>query len=475
MTHKNQHIIHRQILDLELGAGLTDAEIRERYQDELAEKMREIMDAVFGELDPGEEMQLIDKLEIDLGECTEENLLARFKSRFRQEFLKEFEQAPEKHTKKEAATKKIPAGQHQFKLFAFFLKNGYFPWWSQRTDLAELEKAMMDKLKGREIPSPECLVKNLRTGNYAAGRLSRQFSPEFNIALFEAVFPIFSGRFREAISKLTDIFFRLPGTKIPFERQAFISVLFESAWENALEMKAIKSPADILPVVLADLMIALELADGDFTAYIAEKADVEVNELKMLLNKKVDQQSIKLKEKPKEEVKQKDASGTEELFVENAGLVIFWPFLQELYGKFSLLREKVFKSEKHQERAILLTQYLVTGETVIKEPGLALNKIINGWPLEKPVESKLVMSEAERKIADDFLQKLIENWPALKNTSPAALQETFLQRNGLIKPGGGSWKLKVERKTVDVLRDTLPWPVNIISLPWMDTIIYVKW
>ena len=47
--------------------------------------------------------------------------------------------------------------------------------------------------------------------------------------------------------------------------------------------------------------------------------------------------------------------------VENAGLVLLWPFLPDLFQRLDLLRGGGFSSEEHQLRAVLLTQYLVTG------------------------------------------------------------------------------------------------------------------
>jgi hypothetical protein len=117
----------------------------------------------------------------------------------------------------------------------------------------------------------------------------------------------------------------------------------------------------------------------------------------------------------------------------------------------------------------------VSGQTEAAESQLPLNKILTGWPMNKPLRKDMFLDENEKIIAEDFLKEIIKNWSALKSTSIAGLRETFLQREGILRENSQKRTLKIERKAVDILRDSLSWPISIIKLPWMDKIFYVEW
>jgi hypothetical protein len=55
------------------------------------------------------------------------------------------------------------------------------------------------------------------------------------------------------------------------------------------------------------------------------------------------------------------------------------------------------------------------------------------------------------------------------------LQETFLQREAKLVLADNGWNLHVQRKTLDVLVDQIPWRTSIVSEAWMPTTLYVSW
>ena len=85
------------------------------------------------------------------------------------------------------------------------------------------------------------------------------------------------------------------------------------------------------------------------------------------------------------------------------------------------------------------------------------------------------MTNSERSTCDSLLAALIDNWPMLKGSSVAALQETFLQRDGRISRTDSGWKLEVERKVLDVLVDAVPWSFAMILHSWMREPLTVTW
>ena len=70
---------------------------------------------------------------------------------------------------------------------------------------------------------------------------------------------------------------------------------------------------------------------------------------------------------------------------------------------------------------------------------------------------------------------MIANWTIVQNTSIAGLRETFLQREGKLVRGSQGWTLTVERKTVDVLVDQIPWGIALLYHRWMPEALHVQW
>jgi hypothetical protein len=63
----------------------------------------------------------------------------------------------------------------------------------------------------------------------------------------------------------------------------------------------------------------------------------------------------------------------------------------------------------------------------------------------------------------------------LKNTSANGLREGFLKRDGLLTRQDRGWLLRVEKKTLDVLLEKIPWGYGLIRLPWNEYLVTVEW
>lgn len=163
------------------------------------------------------------------------------------------------------------------------------------------------------------------------------------------------------------------------------------------------------------------------------------------------------------------------LYVTNAGLVVLWPFLRRFFKKMALVADRAFRTAALQQRAVLLTHYLVTGETEAPEQMLLLNKILCGWPPEASVPKAIDLTPAERDESQVLLEAAVTQWAALKNTSVMGLQQAFLQREGRLLKQPDAWTLKVDRTGYDVLLDRLPWSIAIVKQPWMPHPLFVEW
>ncbi len=166
-----------------------------------------------------------------------------------------------------------------------------------------------------------------------------------------------------------------------------------------------------------------------------------------------------------------------EVLVGNAGIVILHPFLKSFFEKLNFVKGKEFVSHEARHRAVHLIQYLATGHNETGEEELFLNKIMCGLSPETPVIKGIDIRDKERAECEQLLEHVISQWSVLKKSSPDSIRSAFLSREGLITGDGygGSWKLTVERKSLDVLVDRLPWLISIIKLPWNPYLIYVEW
>ena len=178
--------------------------------------------------------------------------------------------------------------------------------------------------------------------------------------------------------------------------------------------------------------------------------------------------------------------------IQNAGLVLLWPYLTPFFDSLGLLSEaeapeqgtvaallgknkKQFASEEAAWRGVHLSQYLATGLLDTPEEELLLNKLLCGLPLHLPVPKQSELSTYEEEECMILLNDIIANWTALRKASPDTLRASFLCREGLLSEIHKGYSLQITRNTFDILLDRLPWSYSLVALPWMEKMIYVEW
>ena len=171
----------------------------------------------------------------------------------------------------------------------------------------------------------------------------------------------------------------------------------------------------------------------------------------------------------------RDTNAVSELYVTNAGLVLLHPFLSRLFDNLGLTIGGVFVDKRLIDKALTVLHYLATGEIQALEYHLTLPKLLCQMPFNQPVSGHWVLSDEEKTMCDGLLDVAIDYWSALGKTSPEGLREAFLQRKGKLINRPSGWLLQVERTTIDVLVDRLPWGLGIVKLPWMRDFMTVEW
>jgi hypothetical protein len=157
---------------------------------------------------------------------------------------------------------------------------------------------------------------------------------------------------------------------------------------------------------------------------------------------------------------------------ENAGLVLIHPFLKMFFTNVGLLNDKELTDPV---RAAHYLHYAATGREYDFEFSMTFEKYICGVPLSEPIEKNIEISDEVKASIDEMLLAVLGHWKALKTESIDLLRHEFLMREGKVIIDESSPRIIVERKTVDIMLDKLPWGLGIVGFPWKDELIYVEW
>jgi hypothetical protein len=165
----------------------------------------------------------------------------------------------------------------------------------------------------------------------------------------------------------------------------------------------------------------------------------------------------------------------ESIYIGNCGLVLFHPFYATYFSRTGLTENGSFRDLNSRNRAVLLLQYLANGNTGFSEQQLVLNKILCNVPLGEAIPVSFNPTEEEINVTAELFEVFKERWAKVKNSSAAAIQQTFILREGMLKLIDGNWNLIVEQKGTDILLQSYPWAFGYIKTPWMNNTLIVEW
>jgi hypothetical protein len=173
--------------------------------------------------------------------------------------------------------------------------------------------------------------------------------------------------------------------------------------------------------------------------------------------------------------RQRALARLDEFYIEDAGLVILWPFLERLFTRVELLDERRFIDEAAQTRAIALLAYLALDDPEPPEHRLAFSKLLCGRPPEQPCEFDGPLDAALCDECDHMLAAVIDHAPVLDAMPIHRFRASFLQRTGVLGIRTGSWLLQVERQPYDLVLDRFSWSWAWVKFPWMSEPLTVEW
>ncbi|WP_299464198.1 contractile injection system tape measure protein [uncultured Microscilla sp.] len=369
-------------------------------------------------------------------------------------------------------------------ILVFFLDTGRLPWWAQATpDL--LEKALLATLEQHPVWLHTQLNKYYKTST-GCKRIIATFSDEGLLELgasyttSQYLWPLVQALQKSLpslailldydLARLRYLFWELAlltlsgqaprSPKGTLFLQNFVLTLAQGATppRKATEVVTLLAQA---PLVVAD---APAIDWGEVWA----EADLEP----MLETTKV--QAVDEEDEP---LLQKKFTASDEIYIDNAGIVILWVFLTNFFKNLDWLEDKQFKTVELQHRAAWMLQYLVDGTTEPPEYVLPLNKLLCGIPIEQALEPQAPLTEEEQADAQVLIEAVLEYAKGLGNISVEGLQQSFLQREGVLTQPNNSngYLLQVEKETFDILLTRLEWSYQVVKLPWMPQAIFVEW
>ena len=507
-----KHIIKRQVIEL----GLTSSENAFQIQDDVSRNFKNViiplLEEVFDEISSPEEVLKIDTLRLDLGSINLNELSTQLSTKVREKLSEVL--VPEIESKRNGT--KLPSqvekrfleneepviGLHikskelsEIEKIVHFLKTGTLPWWGNKGDYFSLEKSIQKLLR----EDPKSLIDFLK--EYTVYRnyqnrlinnctdirllnLLQQINPKTKVLITKAAL------FIQALKKKN----QLDSTT----RQEIWNYTFDLAIKENIQNQEIENEE-----VFFELLIVLQNENGvgrrSIAKMVSKGKGIKANVLKTLIREAVPQQNrtpihkllavLKKNKGLKDEswkqlIKEAVSNNIvvapketfiEEIYIENAGLIICWNYMSIFFKEFKLVVNKEFVNEEAAQRAVHLLQYMATKEENVAEHELALNKILCGLPVDNPISIDFKLTEKEKDECENLLQAVLDNWKVLKNTSPQSLRETFLIKEGVLTKIDNEWHLRLERTAVDMLIDKLPWNISMINLPWNDHIIHVNW
>nr|WP_244941643.1 contractile injection system tape measure protein [Serratia inhibens] len=173
---------------------------------------------------------------------------------------------------------------------------------------------------------------------------------------------------------------------------------------------------------------------------------------------------------------QRRLSGTEsQQPVSNAGLVLLWPLLPQLFSLLEFCREGRFISDEARRLAAVSLDWLAWAAETPAAERLKVNHLLCGIPLGEPLSEIAPLSEPLCRQIDEWLTAVGRQLPAWQKLGLADIRALFLQRPGAINDETSPAQIAVKPESFDLLLGDWPWPLTLAPLPWLELPLAINW
>ncbi|WP_299222271.1 contractile injection system tape measure protein [uncultured Aquimarina sp.] len=503
MIDTTKHIIKQQVLDLTIS-NLKDQEDTSHVVSEIYKRNIEgILEEICNEMIPADRVVKIDSLVIDIGRLRYDRLALDFPKAVRKS-IKEalYKEVRDEIVRSNGSVKRIKDHENKENALLEYLRTGLIPWYydgnfiklksefsnkkintsyelvqvfsnaisiTRAIHFFEEEKLhsfLMEKLsyeKKNVLTEFVLLKKILSTLNSIANVPIKNRSISANIKPLLEICKPKNKVYDKMIRQLVDSVYSNDSSSVIFlEKTTYLIEVLPKKYYQKIQALFKNIEWEKLNKFNKDELLFVENLRKEKNAQkiVNIKSNISTSE------EKIKSKEISLKQ---------SLEIGESIVIKNAGLVLVWPYLQSFFTGLDLMQEKTFLDDQKTAKAIHLLHYLVFQTEESNETEWVLNKLLCGVEIIDFVPEKMELSGIEKEECDNLLKALINNWSALKKTSPDSLRKTFLMREGLLMKNDNGWMLKIERKAFDILLDRLTWAISVIKLPWNNYMIHTEW
>jgi len=524
------HLIKKQEFNIYIKRGINELSIQESISRINQNRLIPVMEGVLNHYGFNGSYIRLNKLELDLGILPLQNLEDVFKIEFEETLINKLKQTITELPSSQKTidnvltigqkVRSISLSQRNRDILIFFLTTGYLPWWI-RSGEHDLNSLFLKVLEADAKPLIEAIAGSW--DDRLRERLFNQFNAEVHFFLAEKINGIVFGtnnsiRLLSAyplplvVRSIIESYMELPVNSASNKSFCYVFVDKLLGYQSAtvrfnmehvlyfLEIQSVKK--SIIDKVTKSILSSDKKDDlhrkeilvhnkGRLHEGVSVIREVDENQSidKLIYCSKGKKNLGRDLRKPnnitelvpdddktnEKVLNKKEIDITDGIAVSNAGLVLLCPLLKQLFDQQQMLNENKFISKAIQERAVLLTQYLVKGMNDFPEYELVLNKLICGWPLEGSLKNSLALKKRDRAMCDTFLKDTITQWKGIGKVSVPGFRQSFLQREGMITQNESGMQLCVEKKSYDILLKNIPWSYHIIMLKWMNKPLFVTW
>ncbi len=508
-----KNIIKKLTVEVDTNSMAMALQLKDNLDTFFKEKIYPILDTIFSEIHPKNTIQRFKTIELNI-DLQKGEKLEEIKSKIINQILKEISKKRRTKIEEESTiyTSKNMS-QNSQEAFLFFLKNGQYPWWFH-----ENTQCTMDDIKGID-PST---LKSIISSSNNLNRLLYQFDIDFITEIFFNAFNIDRNPIK-TLGKIPSLL-QIEPFKIDFLRWIFqykltshpaqfsdsffnlIDALFTKRnIENgakSIQKNEFKKLLNLFQFCNENLAIPIQFTtsktrNNTYTISIIESLKIALKSNENITNT-IDKNKgvffIKIGSSPTPFLEQnlvqkidekapqnltvfeekKDDSLTDGILLKNAGLVLIHPFIKHFFEKLEFLSEGKIKNEKLDE-AVHVLHYLACKQEQPQEHILLFEKFLCNIPLQYPIKRYIKLTNRQKEACEELLQAMLSHWQGLKTKNTAVLRNEFLMREGKLQTTNDRDSLYIQRKTQDILLDSIPWNFHLVKIPWKKKLVFVEW
>ncbi|MBW1297072.1 contractile injection system tape measure protein [Aquimarina litoralis] len=527
------HSINKQILEIHVPKHLDTSKVQQELSSLCRNELTSVMDRVLSQANLSEVPIQIDQLTLDLGKVSLEDFETVFKEKLQEE-LAEYQQSEEVSERQKNGH---AIEETSLRAVVHYLKTGMLPWWSKQGNKNDFQEHLAQLLKNpsgafvKLLKELQWNIQYLQRFIYASTEnqlltsfeLITELSSAHILKIKDSIqskihreYSIKGKKTEQSFWKIAFLKHHMTGTTFLFEKECTKEVFLDLGINNKEDIlranteyvykikglvascKQLFPEYDVWKTFFKQLSIVVNhpffdqlsaeilkqltqlLTDLNNTSkQTIQETDINILLKPLAISVKGLQKELKrIGSKPTSMISEQLSSpfdDTDFISIQNAGLVLFWPFLERFFQNLGVMKEKSFIDEVTHNKAICALQYLCdTNDQELFEGALPLNKLLCGFDMDTVV-SPIELSEEEKEISEGLLTAVIGRGPKWKNLSPDGFRASYLCRQGSLRTRDGHWLLQVQRETHDITLEKLPWGFHTIKLPWMKDILVVEW